>query len=151
MDINNKERKEFHTKEYVAPIDDFEHRFPCMFKHVISFDEIDYDKVYMELDDGRTLYYDRFYNFYWNVKRFNSIYELSEEEWRKGFSDRLRKRLRTKNIKQYDLAKKLGVSEMTVSGYITGKRTPNAYYLELLATILNCDINDLLPKDHIII
>ena len=151
MDVNNKERKEFHTKEYVASIEDFKHRFPCMFKHVISFDEIDYDKVYIELDDGRTLYYDRFYNFYWNVKRFNSIYELSEEEWRKGFSDRLRKRLRTKNIKQYDLAKKLGVSEMTVSGYITGKRTPNAYYLELLATILNCDINDLLPKDHIII
>ena len=96
MDVNNKERKEFHTKEYVAPIEDFEHRFPCMFKHAISFDEIDYDKVYIELDDGRTLYYDRFYNFYWNVKRFNSIYELSEEEWRKGFSDRLRKRLRTK-------------------------------------------------------
>lgn len=46
-----------------------------------------------------------------------------------------------------DLALKLGVSKVTISGYENNTKTPSLYRLEKLADILEVDINYLLGRD----
>lgn len=151
MEVNNKERKESYTKDYDVPVEDFEHRFPLLFKRMVSFDEIDDYRVYIELDDGRTLYYDIFYHLYWKVKRFGSIDELSEDEWKLGFSQCLKDKLRKKRFTNYEFANMLGITSTTLSRYVNGKRMPDMYLFYKMVDILECNAEDLLPKDHIIL
>ena len=149
MNLSNKERKRNFTKDYETPIEDFEHRFPWLFKRMESFEEYDDDRVFIELSDGKTMIYDNFINELKEIKRFNDIYELSEEEWRIGFSKILRKQISSKNITQYELANKLGVSEMTISRYVTGRCLPSVYIINKLVRALNCKPEDLYPHDYI--
>lgn len=149
MNLSNKERKQLITKKYETPIDDFEHRFPWLFKRMVSFEEYNDDKVFIELSDGKTMLYDNFMQELKEVKRFDDIYELTEDEWKLGFSKILRKQINSKCITQYELASKLGVSEMTISRYVTGRCLPSVYIINKLTKILNCEPDDLYPHDYI--
>lgn len=54
------------------------------------------------------------------------------------------KKLRTENhLTQTDLAKKLFISQKTVSAYESGKRQPSIEQLPKIAEILHCSIEDL--------
>lgn len=49
-----------------------------------------------------------------------------------------------KGLLQVDLAKKLGVSQNTISMYETGDRFPSRTNLEKLAEALECNIQDII-------
>lgn len=149
--LTNKERKCRFTQDYEMPIEDFEHRFPWLFKRMKSFEEYDDDRVFIGLSDGKTMLYDNFMHELKEVKRFDDINELTEEEWRIGFSKLLRKQISSKNITQYELANKLGVSEMTISRYVTGRCLPSVYIINKLVRVLKCKPEDLYPHDYIVL
>ncbi len=48
-----------------------------------------------------------------------------------------------KGLLQADLAKRLGVSQNTISMYETGNRFPSRTNLQKLAEVLECDIRDI--------
>lgn len=151
MELSNKERKKNMSKYYDVPIEDFEHRFPWLFKRMTSFEEIDDYMVFIDLNDGRTLLYDIFIHEFKEVKRFDDVFELTEDEWKLGFSHLLAKRIQMRRMTQYELANKLGVSEMTISRYITGKSLPSVYMMNKITKVLKCSQEDLFPHDYIIL
>ena len=73
----------------------------------------------------------------------NGVYYNKESEWRKQFGDRLKRLIHISGKTQGQVARELGVTEAMLSWYITGKHMPDAYKLELIASILGCDINRL--------
>lgn len=148
---SNKERKKRLTKSYDIPIDDFKHRFSAIFNRMESFEELDDTRVYINLNSGRTLLYDSLYHTYFNIKRFDDIYELTEEEYRLGFSELLKKQLRRNMMSQRDLAMELGVSSNMVSRYINCTAMPSSIVFCKMLRVFNCTAEDLTPKDYVIL
>lgn len=62
----------------------------------------------------------------------------------KTFADRLRKTLEAQRINQAELAKKVGMSEQTISYYVKGDRLPDTDRLKAIATALNVSADYLL-------
>lgn len=147
--LTNKERKKEYTKKYKVPIEDFKSRFSWLFKRMESFEDLDGRRLFINLDNGKTMIYDILFHTVKEVKRFDDISELTEEEWKIGFSNLLRKQIRSKGITQYELANRLGVTEMTISRYTTGKSLPSVYMLDKIIRVLNCSTEDLYPHDYI--
>lgn len=54
----------------------------------------------------------------------------------------------SKNISQLDLAQKINKSRLYISNLETGKSDPNLSTLYELASALECDIYDLIPKPN---
>ena len=52
--------------------------------------------------------------------------------------------LKHSNIKQEDLAKKIGVSQSMISHYVSGRKMPALDTLSRLCTVLDLDANDIL-------
>lgn len=69
---------------------------------------------------------------------------VSEEEWRKVFSDRLHNRLIALGMSQETLSEITGISRVTLSKYFNGKATPSSYNSKKLAEALKCPIGELL-------
>lgn len=66
--------------------------------------------------------------------------------WCKEFGDRLKRLIHNKGMTQGQFARKLGVTEATLSRYIKGIHIPNALQVEQIANILGCDVNRLYDK-----
>ena len=56
----------------------------------------------------------------------------------------LKELLKSKGVKQKWLAKKIGVSEVTLSHWVKGKSHPSKNNLEKLSEVLNVDVADLI-------
>lgn len=67
----------------------------------------------------------------------------AELAWRKQFGDRLKRLIHIKGMTQGEFARKLGVTEATLSRYITGTHEPGVSKAEQMAKILDCDISRL--------
>jgi transcriptional regulator with XRE-family HTH domain len=66
------------------------------------------------------------------------------------FGERLDFVMIRKNISNQDLAQKMYVSCSTISGYRTGRRSPNVDDLERLATVLDVSADYLIGRtDHL--
>lgn len=69
---------------------------------------------------------------------------MEEKSWLKAFGFRLRALVKEADITQTTLATLSGLSQAAISGYINGKRMPNARAIVNLSYALNC------PVDHLI-
>lgn len=76
---------------------------------------------------------------------------MTEQEWREEFAFRMRRAFRRNNVNrlyfQKEWAEALGLSEVTVSRYMTGERTPDAYTVFKIAQLLDWPIEDLMVMD----
>ena len=68
---------------------------------------------------------------------------LTDEQWLKEFSRRVKKKMRLRGLTQTDLAEKLDISIVTTNRYVNGKRKPDYLLLQDLANILKCNINEI--------
>ena len=64
----------------------------------------------------------------------------------KIFSEKLKRIMFEKNLKQEDFAKKIGVNQSHVSNWITGKRNPSMNTLNKIAKTLNIPISSLIEN-----
>ena len=90
---------------------------------------------------------------------FSMLVELvGEEEWKKAFNkeEEMEKQLIGENIRytatlrgftQRDLARKVGMSEITISRYLRGIRMPNATALSKISSVLHVSADYLLGKE----
>lgn len=76
----------------------------------------------------------------------NDKRSVSEIAWRKQFGDRLKRLIHIKGMTQSQFARELGVTEATLSRYITGIYEPSVSKAERIAEILDCDISLLFDK-----
>lgn len=73
---------------------------------------------------------------------------MKEIEWRWIFAGRLEKKLLEYNMTQRDLAYAIGVTEVTISRYLSCSRTPSILILERIARFFNCTIDELVCVDE---
>lgn len=77
-----------------------------------------------------------------------SEYNEWESVWSLEFGTNLQRMLHRKRISQGTLAKKLGVTEATISRYVHGTHIPSAFRICRIAEILECEINDLVKTKY---
>lgn len=70
---------------------------------------------------------------------------MSELEFRVRFSNNLKDKLEDFNMTQKDLSYDTGISEATISYYLSGERMPSVKNVINIACCLYCDIKDLVP------
>ena len=69
---------------------------------------------------------------------------MTEQEWRRAFSDRLSFMMRRCKLTQRELAKASDMTEAAISYYLTEQKTPNFKSIINLAYTFGCTIEDLI-------
>lgn len=95
----------------------------------------DYDMI-VELDDGTRALYDDFDKTYRMLP--NDICDPSKESYGIEFGKRLTSLMDRKGATQYELARRIGISQSSMSGYISGRRIPSIYILNKIHRTLQC-------------
>lgn len=75
---------------------------------------------------------------------------MTEKNLRELFSKRIRQKIVLNNINQRELAKRAGLSEVSLSRYIQCKRKPTYDIVIRIAKALNCEPGDLINIDDTI-
>ena len=92
------------------------------------------------LNDGRKLIFDRDDNSI--HKLFDRNSDISDEDFKKEFARRLRRRLWHTSMNQEELAERIEISQAQISKYLNGKALPSFLIMDKLARILKCKIDD---------
>lgn len=93
------------------------------------------------LNDGRRVSFDVYEE---SSRYLPSSDDVDEERFRMEFGRRLRRILDFKNISQLELSEKTGISQVAISKYIRGKRTPSFYNADKIARALGCSVTELI-------
>ena len=67
---------------------------------------------------------------------------MFEQEWLNIFGDNLAEIMAEKGYTQRDLADEAGISETSVSRYVSKERMPTIKAIINMAYVLDCDLND---------
>lgn len=92
------------------------------------------------LKDGRKLIFDLDDNSI--HKLFDRNEDISEEDFKREFARRLRRRLWHTTMNQEELAERIGISQAQISKYLNGKALPSFLIMDKLARVLKCDVDD---------
>lgn len=118
---------------------------PWLMDDAIRFEEIGPHELMIYCEDGSRVHYDCF-NGDW-FKWYSTDYDVnkrSDEKIIQDFQWRLRRTMTLKCIGQAQLAEMSGISQATISNYLTGKSMPDILKLNKLARALNVDVSELL-------
>ena len=132
-------------------VSEFKLWYPLFYERTVDCVINGYHSLLAILNDGTKLEFSSLDNTLRDVTRiYDPDYNtnMSEEEWRKEFGNRLNALLRDRSMKHEVLADRLGVSRIMVSKYINGKATPSSYNLKRIARVLDCDIRELVDFDY---
>jgi transcriptional regulator with XRE-family HTH domain len=75
---------------------------------------------------------------------------MTEMEYRQLFAKRIRQRINRLNIDQRELARRAGISEVTLSRYIKCRRKPTFDIVNKIAYALECEPGDLINIDEVL-
>lgn len=105
--------------------------------------------IFLKFKDGRKYIYDQPNNYlrYINYKN----YILSEEEFKKEFSYRLRTYMSRHYITQEFMANKLNTTQVMINRYCNGLVIPSIYKIQLMANILRYPLESFfyIDIDHV--
>ena len=104
-----------------------------------------YDLV-IEFKNGERRIYDTFSNT-WSYVKYESD-DLTDEQELHEFQVNLKTLMRRKFVDQTELARRLGVSQGTISKYTTGHLIPDVLMLRKMARALGCSVNDFFYKHY---
>ncbi len=74
---------------------------------------------------------------------------ITEKEWRKIFSKRVRERMHNLDINQNELADKIGVTPAAISRYLRGSRTPKVDVIVKMSKVLGCSTDHLINFGYV--
>lgn len=120
--------------------EDFSRRFPNMANQVVSYEEVNDTTIFIILNDGCQMkYYSDSGSF-----RVLKDYDGSKEDWSKHFANNLIDMMNYRGVDQVYLAERSGISQQSISNYMSCKGIPSGYAIDRLAKALHCDISDLI-------
>jgi DNA-binding Xre family transcriptional regulator len=120
-------------------IERLEQYYPFIARTAVEYIQVGPMELMVNLDDGSTVLYDDIDQSFRNLPRDSR--HMSEQQCRQEFSIRLRRLMYRQGITQKELAEETGISEITISNYITGKRTPSFYNVDKISKALKCSID----------
>ena len=118
---------------YEHEIEVFKNYYPTYGAMVQEFKKIDTDLMRVKLTDGRIGYFDTI------GKYFDFVYMVGfsyEKAWRYAFRTLLSHRMNYKYMSQSDLSRASGISQGTISGYLSGRKMPSTVNIAKLAKAL---------------
>lgn len=104
------------------------------------------NEVYFKFKDGRKTLYD--VALHSHMGFYPEGHELTDEEWKQSFKNRLYKLLVHRRMTQEELATRAGTSQVMISRYMTGRCIPGTIMLAKIARALGCSVEDLLYKEY---
>lgn len=116
-----------------------------LYESAICFEEVGPFELMIYCKDGSKVRYDDF-NGDW-FKWYPSDYDInkrSEEQIIQDFQWRLKRTMTLRCIGQAQLAEMSGLSQKTISNYLTGKSMPDILKLNKLARALDVDVAELI-------
>ena len=121
-------------------LNNFRIYFPTVANRMISYQDSGDFEITVRCDDGETYIYDDLDR---TIRMLPPDGELmTEDVWRREFGRRLRKRMARKGLTQSELAEKVGVSQVMLSNFMTGRSMPGFYIVDKLARALDCSVDD---------
>ena len=72
--------------------------------------------------------------------------KLMVDESTNVFGINLKRMMKSKNITQVELSKAIGITQPSLSIYITGKSKPNIYKAYAIAKYIGCSIDELMRE-----
>ena len=71
---------------------------------------------------------------------------MEKKEFKIVLGKIFKKKKKKKGFTQKNIAERTGLKQEQISTYITGKVIPSFYIFYKLSTVLECDMQDLIPK-----
>lgn len=115
--------------------------FPMTAEKMVEYKTTNCFDLTAKLSDGNFVLYDDASHSIRNLPRDSR--NMSEEEFKKELSYRLRSIMSRRGITQWKLSKMTGISNVLLSKYMHGKNIPSAYKLDKIAKALDCSMDDL--------
>lgn len=121
---------------------DFSIYHPKDFENIIDWYPSGQTEITIKLKDGTKKTYN------WLANEVRNVYprptnQLSDDDWKRMFSNRLRHKLMNLGIQQQQLSDETGISYVTINKYIKGKAIPNAINISRIAKVLHCSVDEL--------
>lgn len=123
---------------------EFIFKYPIIAEQVVDWYPCGQMRILLRLSTGEKKIYDLIDSRLISVG--TPIFELdnADDEWKKRFAARLRRKLCITGVTQWELSEKTGISEVTISKYLHGKAIPSAVNVDRIAWALNCDVSDIM-------
>ena len=133
----------------IVSMNHFTKRYLHLYVKAERWVEYDGFSVIVQMYNGDTYLYDDSEDQIRRIKLIDDSSDLTEEEWRNGFSYFLDKEIWASRMHKYEIAECAGISNVQLSRYLNKKITPSAYVIQRLADAIGCDIRDILPHDFV--
>ena len=104
------------------------------------------NEVYFKFKDGRRQLYD--VALHGSMGFYPEGYELTDDELKRSFKDRLYRLMVHKGVTQEELAARTNTSQVMISRYMTGRCIPSFVMALKLARALGCSVEDLSYKEY---
>ena len=127
-------------------INNLELYFPTVAKCMTAYRQIDDFEIMAYTDDGDRYVYDDLNRTIRMLPRYEDT--MTESVWRREFGIRLKHRMIRRGLTQQELANEVGISQVMLSNYMTGRSMPSFYIVDKLARALDCSVDDLRDLDH---
>ena len=130
----------------------FKIMFPVYNDKIIGSEYIgDMETIFYMSDNSKVIFDELDKTAMYIAPRNDRQAELSEEEWRREFSRKLKRKLALKNITNMDLVILTGLSYNSICRYTRGERVPDIFTIKRFAKVLNCeDISELTNFDYLL-
>lgn len=122
---------------------EFEVLFPSYAKDVVDWYPSGRMEIVIRLESGDKYIYDHTTKSLYSTGQ-TTITDVTEDEWKEDFAKLLSKAMRVKNMSQCELSELSGISQVTISNYVNGKRSPSVYIIAKLASALQCSVYELI-------
>lgn len=99
-------------------------------------------EITVKIDNGSIYTYNLIGDVTRSVKKGEN-WDIDDEEWKSDFAQQLTNKLRSSGIPQWELARKTGLSEVSISNYLNGKAIPSTLNLRKITRVLGCSTSEL--------
>lgn len=121
--------------------DNFKVHYSYLIEEVKDYEELNSGELLIHFKNGDKALYNPFED--WCRKLPKDSRSMTENECIAEFSARLRNMMRKRGCNQQQLSVRTGVSQPSISNYVTGRRMPSFYIIDKIAKVLNCSVDEL--------
>lgn len=144
------------NKHYEHILEECKMRCPLVGDNIDHWYPYSEDAIIVVRTDGGAVHYDNIFKCYTykdSADELESFLEFNERKydeeaeykqaWALNFAKKLYVKMIKAGINQVELARRTGVSQPSIAGYVNGHNIPTIYYAKRIADVLGCTLNDL--------
>lgn len=138
-------------ERYYEIFETFKRYFPSEVANIVDWRPSVRNEIIVYLKDGDVMYFSGNDNRYGYIKKHSvdefGDYDMSDEELRVEFSNKLKRLIQARYMNQRGLSEATGISVAVINHYITGRNLPDFKNLRRLSKALECSVSELVNID----